>query len=125
MSILVQVLAGVMGLVLAVIGVLEITQHRNPRMYPIFVIERDDYDAVRMWAINVGFYNLVFAAGILLGLILYNTGSPGAGQALVLYLSGAHVLLGLVLLATERRLWRSAVGQAALPAALLLAFVLT
>jgi putative membrane protein len=116
MSILVQVLAGVMGLVLAVIGVLEITQHRNPRMYPIFVIERDDYDAVRMWAINVGFYNLVFAAGILLGLILYNTGSPGAGQALVLY---------LVLLATERRLWRSAVGQAALPAALLLAFVLT
>jgi uncharacterized membrane protein len=119
MSGAVQVLAGVFAVLLAVVGLLEITQFRNPRFYPIFVIEPEDYDAVRMWAVNVGAYNLTFATGIGLGLILLNQGYPEQGLALVLFLVGAHVALGLTLVASERRLWLSAVGQAGLPALVL------
>jgi putative membrane protein len=119
MSTTVQALAGLYGAVLVVIGLLEITQYRNPRLYSIFVIEPGDYDAVRMWAICVGFFNLTFAAGIGLGLVLFHQGYPGEGRGLVLFLVGAHLLLGIVLGAVERRLWRSAIGEATIPAVVL------
>jgi len=119
MSATVQVLAGLCAVALAVVGILEITQYRNPRLYPIFLIEPGDYDAVRMWAINVGSYNLSFAAGIALGLTLFHQGYPGEGRGLVLLLVGVHLLLGLVLAASEPRLWLSALGQASIPAIVL------
>jgi putative membrane protein len=119
MSTTIQVLAGVYALVLVVVGLLEITQYRNPRLHPIFVIEPGDYDAVRMWAICVGAFNLTFAAGIGLGLALYQQGYVGEGRGLVLFLVGAHLVLGLVLVAVERRLWRSAIGEAGIPAVVL------
>ncbi|HET6652039.1 MAG TPA: DUF1304 family protein [Nocardioides sp.] len=119
MSALVQVIAALIATCLVVVGLLEIFAYRNPRLYPIFVIEPDDQDAVRMWAICVGFYNLVFAAGIFLGLALLHWGDPAAGRALVLFLTGAHVLLGIVLVAVQPRLWRSAIGEALPPAVLL------
>lgn len=119
MNATVQVLAGLCAVVLLAVGLLEITQYRNPRFYSIFVIEPGDYDAVRMWAVCVGAFNLTFAAGIALGLTLYHQGSPEAGQALVLFLVGAHLVLGLVLVAVEHRLWRSAIGEAGIPAVVL------
>ena len=72
-----------------------------------------------MWAIYVGAFNLTFAAGIGLGLTLFHQGYPGEGRGLVLFLVGAHVALGLVLVAVERRLWRSAIGKAGIPALVL------
>jgi putative membrane protein len=119
MSGIVQVLAGLVAVALGTIGLLEITQHRNPRFYSIFLIEPRHYDAVRMWTVNVGAYNVAFATGIGLGLILFHQGYPGEGRGLVLFLVGAHVALGLVLVASERRLWRSAIGQAGIPAVVL------
>lgn len=119
MSGVVQVFAGLFAVALLVVGLLEITQYRNPRLYSIFVIEPEDYDAVGMWAVDVGAYNLAFATGIGLGLILFHLGYPDEGRALVLFLVGAHVALGLVLVATERRLWRSAIGQTGIPAMVL------
>ena len=94
MSGTVQVLAGIYAVVLVVVGLLEITQYRNPRFYSIFVIEPDNYDAVRMWAICVGAFNLTFATGIGLGLALFHQGYPGEGRGLVLFLVGAHLALG-------------------------------
>lgn len=119
MSGVVQVLAALYAVALVVVGLLEITQYRNPRLYSIFVIEPGNYDAVRMWAVCVGAFNLVFAAGIGLGLTLFHQGYPGEGRGLVLFLVGAHVALGLVLVAVERRLWRSAIGEAGIPALVL------
>lgn len=119
MSGVVQVLSGVVAVTLAIVGLLEITQHRNPRLHSIFLIEPGDYDAVRMWAINVGAYNLTFATGIGIGLTLFHQGYPGEGRGLVLFLVGAHLILGLVLAASEPRLWRSAIGQAGIPAIVL------
>lgn len=114
-----QALAGLYAVALVVVGLLEITQYRNPRFYSIFVIEPGDYDAVRMWAVCVGAFNLTFATGIGLGLTLYHRGYPDQGSALVLFLVGAHVALGLVLVAVEPRLWRSAIGEAGIPAVVL------
>jgi putative membrane protein len=119
MSGTVQVLAGIYAVVLVVIGLLEITQYRNPRFYSIFVIEPGNYDAVRMWAVCVGAFNLTFATGIGLGLALFHQGYPGEGRGLVLFLVGAHLALGLVLVAVEHRLWRSAIGEAGIPALVL------
>ena len=119
MSTTVQVLAGIYATVLTVVGLLEITQYRNPRLYSIFVIEPENYDAVRMWAVCVGFFNLVFAAGIALGLALFHQGYPGEGRGLVLFLVGAHLVTGIVLVAVEHRLWRSAIGEASIPAVVL------
>lgn len=119
MSTVVQVIAALIATCLVVVGLLEIFAYRNPRLYPIFVIEPEDRDAVRMWAVCVGFYNLVFAAGIYLGLGLLHWGDPAAGRALVLFLTGAHVVLGIVLVSVQPRLWRSAVGEALPPAVLL------
>ncbi len=119
MSGIVQVLAGLYAVTLMVIGLLEITQYRNPRFYSIFVIEPGDYDAVRMWAICVGAFNLTFATGIVLGLSLFHLGYAGEGSALVIFLVGAHLALGLVLVAVEPRLWRSAIGEAGIPAVVL------
>ena len=115
----VQALAAAYAMVLMTVGLLEITQYRNPRFYSIFVIEPGSYDAVRMWAVCVGAFNLTFAAGIALGLALFHQGYPGDGRGLVLFLVGAHLLLGLVLVAVERRLWRSAIGEASIPALVL------
>lgn len=115
----VQALAGLMALVLTVVGLLEVTQYRNPRFRSIFLIEPDQRDAVRLWVVNVGFYNLTFAAGIALGLVLVNQGQVEAGRALVLFLAGAHIILGAVLVAVEPRLWRNAVGEAGVPAVML------
>jgi hypothetical protein len=119
MSTVVQVMAALIATCLVVVGLLEIFAYRNPRLYPIFVIEPEDRDAVRMWAVCVGCYNLVFAAGIFLGLGLLQWGDPAAGGALVLYLAGAHVFLGCVLVAVQPRLWRSAIGEAVPPAVML------
>lgn len=119
MSGTVQVLSGIYAVVLVLIGVLEITQYRNPRFYPIFLIEPRDYDAVRMWTINIGGHNLVSVLGIVLGLLLYHAGYPGEGRALVLFSVGSHVILGAILVASERRLWLSGIGEALIPAIVL------
>ena len=37
----------------------------------------------------------------------------------MLFLVGAHLVLGLVLVAVEHRLWRSAIGEAGIPAVVL------
>ena len=67
----------------------------------------------------MGSYNIAFAAGIVLGLLLPLAGYPGEGRGLVIFLVGAHLLLGLVLVASERRLWLSGIGQAVVPALVL------
>ena len=64
-------------------------------------------------------FNLTFATGIGLGLALFHQGYPGEGRGLVLFLVGAHLALGRVLVAVEHRLWRSAVGEAGIPALVL------
>jgi putative membrane protein len=121
MSALAQVLAVVISLVLIVMWVLEAFFHDRPALYPILLISPGDVPAVRMWAVNVGFYNLCFGLVGLVGVALLHVGDPVVGRALVLVLCATQVVLGAVLYVSERRLWRSALGQGIPPLVALVA----
>ena len=113
MNLLSQILAGATALALIVVGLLEIFSHGDRRFYRIFLIKPDDVQAVRMWAMNIGAYNIAFALGIATGLWLLNvSGDAASGSAIVIFCCTAQFLLGIWLWITEKRLLTSAIGQA-------------
>ncbi len=72
----------------------------------------------------IGLYNLCFAAGIAVGLVLLNLGAVEAGRAQVLFGCGSHILLALLLPFVERRLWRNALMEGVPPLVAVLGLVL-
>ncbi|MDR7158488.1 putative membrane protein [Arthrobacter sp. BE255] len=95
------------------VGLLEIFRHGDRRFYRIFLIKPEDVPAVRMWAMNVGAYNIAFALGIASGLWMVNfSGNAASGSAIVLFCCASQFILGIWLWITEKRLLTSAIGQA-------------
>ena len=123
MNVLSQILAGSTGLALISVGILEIFFHGDQRFHRIFLIRPDDVRAVRMWAMNVGAYNISFGLGIAAGLWMVNTGNAAGGTAIVLFCCASHVFLGFWLWVTEKRLLTSAIGQALFPGLAVLFYV--
>jgi uncharacterized membrane protein len=121
MTPLAQVLAALMALTLLVIGVLETFFFRTAALYPIFLIEPDEYDAVALWTRNVGVYNMLMGIGTIVGIVLARRGQVEAGRALVLAFSAMHVVLGVSLVITAPELWLSAISEAGLALAVVLA----
>jgi uncharacterized membrane protein len=119
-----QVLAALEALTLLAVGVMEAFFYRSPELYAIFLIEPGDYDAVRLWTVNVGFYNMLMGIGLIVALVLVNTGRVVAGRTMVLYTSALHVLLGITLVISEPQLWVSAIGEAGLAIAVILAVLI-
>ena len=119
-----QVLAVVIAVLLASVWVMESFLYRNPRLYPLFLLEPRDFGAVRLWIVNLGFYNLTTGIALALGVVLARSGHVPQGEALVAFTAGQHVFLALVLLATERRLWLNTLLEG-VPAAVLLTLVLS
>lgn len=70
---------------------------------------------VRLWAFNQGFYNLFLAAGTIIGVICWAAGSETVGRTLVIYTCAFMALAGLVLVVSDRRLWRGMIGQSVAP----------
>ncbi|MFD4180096.1 DUF1304 domain-containing protein [Rhodococcus sp. NPDC058514] len=68
----------------------------------VFRIPGGDVPAVRMWAFNVGFYNLFLGCGALAGLVLWWTGHETPGRTLVVYVCTTMFLLGIVLAISDR-----------------------
>jgi FtsH-binding integral membrane protein len=125
MNVITQIAAGLFAITLIVVGILEIRFYGDQRFRPIFYVDPGTEGAVRMWAQNIGAVNIVTAAGLAAGLWMANSGQDalhGAGVGIVLYALAANLLLGPWLWITERRLWGSAIGQAALPLVGLVAF---
>jgi uncharacterized membrane protein len=118
-----QVLAALMALTLLAIGALETFFFRNAALYPIFLIEPDEYEAVALWTRNVGVYNMLMGIGIIVGIVLVRRGQVAAGRALVLAFSAMHVVLGVSLVITAPELWLSAVFEAGLALAVIIAVV--
>ena len=113
MNLLSQIFAGTTALALAGVGILEIFRHGDRRFYRIFLIQPEDVPAVRMWAMNVGAYNIAFALGIASGLWMVNfSGNAASGSAIVLFCCASQFILGIWLWITEKRLLTSAIGQA-------------
>ncbi|HZX06325.1 DUF1304 family protein [Kribbella sp.] len=123
MSTAAQILAIAIAVMLASVWLMESFFYRNPRLYPLFLLERRDFDAVRLWIVNLGFYNLTTGVALALGVVLVRSGHVPQGEALVAFTAGQHVFLALVLLATERRLWTNTLLEG-VPALILLILVL-
>ena len=67
----------------------------------VFAIPTADVRPVRLWALNVGFYNLFIACGLIVGVIAWMTGNE-IGRALVIYLCLFAFLAGIVLFVSDR-----------------------
>lgn len=123
MTLTAQVLAALMALTLLVIGALETFFFRNAALYPIFLIDPDEYDAVALWTRNVGVYNMLMGIGVIVGIVLVRRGQVAAGRALVLAFSAMHVVLGISLVITAPELWLSGLSEAGLALAVVIAIV--
>lgn len=113
---LLQVLGVVLGVLLILVGILESFFFRDQRFHPLFLIKPEDMDAVRMWTFNLGFYNMIWGVGAIVGAVMLAGPDAAAGRALLLFTAVGHVLLGIILVLSERRLWASAIAEALLPA---------
>ena len=125
MNLVTQIAAGLYAVILVAVGTLEIFAHGDQRFRSIFYVEPGTERAVRMWAMNVGMYNILTALGIGAGIWLGNSGGEAGLQAsaLVTVALAAHLILGPWLWGTEHRLWKSAIGRASLPLIGIVAFL--
>ncbi|GAA0590573.1 DUF1304 family protein [Kribbella sandramycini] len=105
MSTAAQVLAVAIAAMLVMVWVMESFLYRRPLLHPLFLTKPGDFDAIRLWTINVGFYNLTTALALVAGVVLLNNGHPSAGEALIVFTAAQHTFLAVVLVVSERRLW--------------------
>ncbi len=68
----------------------------------VFAIPTADVPPVRLWAFNVGFYNLFIACGLVVGVLVWMNGNEAIGRALVIYLCIFAFLAGIALFASDR-----------------------
>ncbi|MFJ9696007.1 DUF1304 domain-containing protein [Kitasatospora sp. NPDC101183] len=104
-----------------VVWPLESFLYGHPRVRRLLTGSTADAPEVRLWRVNVGFYNLFLALGLITGLTLLHTGHPNAGRPMILYVAAFMLAGGLTLAASAPKLWRGALGQAVPAAVILLA----
>ena len=121
MNVVAGILTAVLGIVLIGVGYLEAFRYRDQRWFSMFRIRPEDADTVRLWVVNLGFYNIVYGLGALGAVALSLAGQPTAGVAIAAFVALSHVVLAGVLLAVDRRLWRNSVYEAVVPIAVLVA----
>jgi putative membrane protein len=91
--------------------VMESFLFRRPSVQTFLLGKPEPAAGVRLWAFNQGFYNLFLAAGP----IAYYAGHESVGRALVIYGCAFMACCGVVLFISNRRLWRSMIGQSGPP----------
>ncbi|MFG1626437.1 DUF1304 family protein [Kribbella sp. NPDC049227] len=123
MSTAAQVLAIFIAVMLTVVFVMESFLYRHPRLYPLFLTKPRDFDAVRLWTVNLGFYNLTTAIALVVGVLLARNDHLAQGQALVVFTAAQHTFLAVVLVVSQRKLWFNALLEG-VPAAVLLILAL-
>lgn len=115
-----------MNLVTQVFAVVAVVFHVVAFVLESFLFHRSDVqtfllgrpepaEGVRLWAFNQGFYNLFLAAGPVAGLIAHYAGYTDVGRTLVVYGCAFMVGCGIVLFISDRKLWRSMIGQSGPP----------
>jgi putative membrane protein len=103
----VTVVVWIFALVAAVVHLLafawETLLFRRPGVHDgVFAIPTADVPPVRLWAFNVGFYNLFIACGLVGGVIVWMNGNEAVARALVIYLCIFAFLAGIALFASDR-----------------------
>lgn len=124
MTLAAYIVAFLIGLVLIAVGIAEAFFFRDQRFHKLFLIRPDDVRAVRLWTVNLGFYNMVWGLGLIAGVLIAAAGNTAAGEAIILFASIAHVILGAVLWFSERRLWQSALSQSLPPLVVIILLLL-
>jgi len=116
-----QIFVALAGVFHLAVFAMESVLFRKPSTYRRFLIKtQEEADVARPWAFNQGFYNLFLALGALGGLIA----GGDEGHAIALFACACMAGAGIVLLASDRRMARSAALQAVPPVvALILAAV--
>ncbi|BCW71847.1 DUF1304 family protein [Arthrobacter sp. NicSoilB8] len=112
---LIQILGVVFGTLLIVVGIAESFFIRDQRLHRLFLVDPDDVETVRLWTFNLGFYNVIWGIGAIVGALMLAGPESAEGRTLLLFTSVAHVILGITLFISERRLWGSALAEAVLP----------
>jgi hypothetical protein len=123
MSVVAQVLAIVEGLGVALLGVLAAFSFRSPRLRGVFLIDPEDQEVVRPWAISFGFSNLCWGLGALVGVVAVNLGFAEVGRTLVVFVSIATIIRALAILFGDLRYWKLAAPMVLIPALVLVAMV--
>jgi putative membrane protein len=123
MSTAAQVLAVAIAVMLGVVFVMESFLYRHPKLYPMFLTKPGDFDAVRLWTVNLGFYNLTTAAALVVGVVLVQTDHLPQGEALIIFTAAQHTFLAVVLVMTQPKLWLNTLLEG-VPAGVLLALAL-
>ena len=95
MSVVAQILAIVEGLGVAFLGILSAFFFRSPSMRGVFLIEPENQEIVRPWAISYGFSNLAWGTGAIAGVVAVNLGFPEVGRTLVVFVSIATIVRAL------------------------------
>lgn len=121
MTVVAWVFAVVAGVFHLAAFVMESILFDRPAVQRRFGVDAGSAAGVGPWAFNQGFYNLALAAGVLTGVVVWAADYETVGQTLIVFGCAAMTLAGLVLFASQRRLWRSALGQAVPPAIAILA----
>ncbi|TDC48721.1 DUF1304 domain-containing protein [Jiangella ureilytica] len=116
MTVVAWIFAVVAGVFHLAAFVMESILFDRPFVQRALVRDAGQSTGVRLWAFNQGFYNLALAAGALIGVVVWAADQETAGRTLVVFSCAAMTLAGIVLVASDRRLWRGAVGQALPPA---------
>jgi putative membrane protein len=117
-----QIFVGLAGAFHLAVFAMESLLFRKPSTYKRFLIPNQaEAEIAQPWAFNQGFYNLFLALGAIGGLIV----GGDKGHAIALFACACMAGAGIVLVASNRRMARSAVLQAGPPLiALVLAAVL-
>ena len=103
MTVVVWIFALVTAMVHILAFVWETCLFHRPGVHgDIFGIPTSDVPAVRLWAFNVGFYNLFVAGGLIGAVVIWISGNMAVGRALVIYLCAFAFLAGLALLVSDR-----------------------
>lgn len=115
MKLVTQVFAIIAVLFHVAAFVLESFLFHRPDVQTFLLGRPEPAPGVRLWAFNQGFYNLFLAAGPAAGLIAYSAGETSVGRALLIYGCAFMAACGFVLFVSNRKLWRSMIGQSGPP----------
>jgi uncharacterized membrane protein len=119
MTPLAVVLAIVEAAFLLAVGSVEAFGSHTRLFQRMFGVRPEHLPVLRVWLVNQGFYNIVFALGFLAAVLLPL--EPVAARTLLVVLGIGQAILGVVLFATAPGLWRGALVQTLLPLAVVVA----
>jgi putative membrane protein len=123
MNLVTQLFATIAVLFHVTAFVLESFLFHRPSVQTFLLGKPEPAAGVRLWAFNQGFYNLFLAAGPAAGLVAYYAGHESVGRALLIYGCAFMAACGVVLFISDRRLWRSMLGQSGPPLIALIALL--